>query len=231
MITYLWEYKVQILPVMIGLTVFLLPSYIRKVTGFYYSPVYFSIPPFISLNFLLDRFFYEDSIEKERKIKNEIYLKAVISTTIDAILLPLFAGILCAFIMNEEVFYQYIFILVIILIFRTAKSCYNYSREYYSNRKLLSLLILVYIIYILIVYDLTSYAFLWAYKFVIVKDYLGLFQNLKQLIFYKLFLSILLINFLVTLFMQQLTTLFRIKSNYIYHITNPRNDSNDTTDF
>jgi hypothetical protein len=46
----IWNYKIQIIPIILGILIVEFPNWIRKLKKLYYVPIYFSIFPLRELN-------------------------------------------------------------------------------------------------------------------------------------------------------------------------------------
>ena len=66
----IWEIKVQVIPVMLLLIMYILPNEIRKYKHLRYAPIYFAVPPFCNSNILIARY-HEFTCPDNNLINNE----------------------------------------------------------------------------------------------------------------------------------------------------------------
>lgn len=209
MIYYLWSYKIQLVLVFVGLLLFYVPSYLRKLNRFVYAPLYFAIPPFNSLNVIFDNYHYateKDRSEKRKKMRTI----SSFSTIIDAIIIPLAVGLICTFFMTIEIFQQFLILLVMSLIYRTIYSAYNFSKEFYSTKNLVAILMVVYIIYVFVVSNTLNYSFYWSIGYIESRNYYGLILDLKTIIF-RLIMNLILVSIVPQVFINGLTNQIKAK--------------------
>jgi len=131
MLGYIWNYKVQIIPVILALAVFEIPNVIRRLKRFYYVPIYFSVFPFRELNADLSVYLGEDyfvgqgaelSEGKAEELRKRLILISVISMVVAAVLTPLVTGFIGAFFLTPDTLVQFLVVLVVYKIIGLVKS-------------------------------------------------------------------------------------------------------------
>lgn len=190
----IWEYKLQILPVLLALLLTETPNIIRKYKRFYYIPIYFSIFPLRELNpnlaiYLGDDYFLKaGSSLKDKdvaKIKRKIIVDSAIAMFISAIAIPSIAGFVFSFFLNEDLLTQSIFVILVYKMINIIRSVWGFKGHAIASKKNIILLIVIYIAYLGVFFQLLNNSYEWARPFIITNNYRGLITSLSDLIFNK----------------------------------------------
>jgi hypothetical protein len=190
----IWEYKLQVLPVLLALIIVELPNQVRRLKRFYYIPIYFPIFPFRELNPDLSLYLGEDyflgtgptlSDEELKSIKRKIILHSCISILITAILIPCVAGGIFAFFMDNDLFVASSVTLFIYKLVNVIRGITGFKKHAVATKKNLGLLIVIYIGYLGVFFQLLTNSFEWAKPFVEAHNYKGLIAALSNLVFSK----------------------------------------------
>ncbi|MCK4395276.1 MAG: hypothetical protein KAW56_14245 [Candidatus Marinimicrobia bacterium] len=215
MLSRIWNYQIQIIPVIIALLVYELPAFIRRLKRLYYVPVYFSIFPLRAINSKLASYLGEglaalhDLSEAEReKLRSEIIRVSIISMLLDAYLIPLIMGVIFSLFLKIEIFYQFLFIFIIVKIITITLSLKNfhlYSSDNIGTRKNHILLVVVYICYLGIIYEVLKKSYFWAFSYISEGNYLGMLIRIKEIIFTRAIPEIVIFGLIVYLFIKSIT--------------------------
>jgi|GEM_PF-2913784 len=215
MLTKLWNYQIQIIPVILGLLIYEFPAFIRKLRKLYYVPVYFSIFPLRAINSQLANYLGDglsalpdlSNVEKE-KLRKKIIFISIVSMFIDACLIPLIMGAIFSTFFRPEIFRQFLLIFVIIKIITILLSLKNfhlYSSDNIGTKRNHIRLIIVYICYLGVVYELLRKSYFWAFPYISKGNYLGLLIGIKEIIFSHIIPMILILNLIVYFFTKSIT--------------------------
>lgn len=194
MIEEIWNYKIQIIPVIIAILIVELPNWIRKLKKIYYVPIYFSIFPLRELNEELSYYLGEDyfmGIGSElndaelKKLKKKIIVESIFSTLISVVLIPAIAGFIFAFIFSTEVLVQSLIAILIYKLIIVSMAVWNFKEHAISSGKNTLLLIVIYIGYIGVFIQMIRTSFNWASPYIEPKDWSGMASGLADLIFNK----------------------------------------------
>lgn len=209
MLEVVWQYKIQIVPVLIFLMLFEAPAFVRRIKKTFYVPIYFSVYPFREINQDLSTYLGEDDFydegwrldsSKAESLRRKIILTSIVSATIDALVVPLLVGLLTAFFLEEVVFFQFVVILVIYKLITIVISLRNSHLHILDSRWKNGLLAFVYIAYIGLIVEMMRTAYFWAVPFVVSSDWLGMLSSLSEFVFGKTLAQGLLFAFLVAIF-------------------------------
>lgn len=194
MIEEIWNFKIQIIPIVLAILIVELPNWIRKLKKLYYVPIYFSIFPLRELNEELSYYLGEDYFIGEgaelseaelKKLKKKIIIDSIISTLISAVLIPSIAGFIFAFIFSKEVLIQSLITIFIYKLVIVSMAVWNFRHHAIATRKNIFLLILIYIGYIGVFIQMIRTSFNWASPFIEIKNWSGMANGLADLIFNK----------------------------------------------
>ncbi len=209
MIEQLWQYKIQVIPVLLFLAVYEVPAFLRRLRKIYYVPIYFSVYPLREINQDLSKYLAEDyflcegfDLDKEQleTLRKRIIITSVISATIDALVVPLLIGVMAAFVLNSELFYQFIAVLVIYKIISIIFSLRNSHLHILNSKWKNSLLIVIYIAYVGIIAEMLRTAYEWAVPYIVASDWSGMFSSFSTFFFGTILAQGMLFAFLVAIF-------------------------------
>lgn len=194
MIEEVWNYKLQIAPIVLAILIVELPNWIRKLKRLYYVPIYFSIFPLRELNEELSYYLGEDyfmglgsqlSESELKKLKKKIIIDSIFSTLISAVLIPTVAGFIFAFIFSKEVLIQSLIVILIYKVVIVLMAIWNFRNHAIASTKNIVLLIVIYIGYIGVFIQMIRTSFNWASPYIKNKDWSGMASGLADLIFNK----------------------------------------------
>jgi len=209
MLELIWQYKIQIVPILVFLALFEAPAFIRRLKKTFYVPIYFSVYPFREINQDLSTYLGEDDFydegwrldpSKAEALRRKIILTSIVSATIDALVVPLFVGFLAAFLLEKVVFFQFVAILATYKAITIVLSLRNSHLHILDSRWKNGLLAFVYIAYIGLIVEMLRTAYFWAVPFVVSSDWSGMLSSLSEFVFGKTLAQGLLFAFLVAIF-------------------------------
>lgn len=209
MLEQIWQYKIQIVPILIFLVLFEIPAFVRRLKKTFYVPIYFSVYPFREINQDLSTYLGEDDFydegwrlgaSKAEALRRKIILTSVVSATIDALAVPLVVGFLAAFVLDKTVFFQFVAILAIYKTITIVLSLRNSHLHILDSKWKNGLLAFVYIVYIGVIVEMLRTAYFWAMPFVSFSDWLGMLSSLSEFVFGKTLAQGLIFAFLVAVF-------------------------------
>ncbi|MCJ8165254.1 hypothetical protein MKJ04_10400 [Pontibacter sp. E15-1] len=194
MIEEIWNYKVQITPIVIAILIIELPNWIRKLKKLYYVPIYFSIFPLRELNEELSFYLGEDYFlgigsdlndAELKRLKRKIIIESIFSTLISAVLIPAIAGFIFAFVFSNEVLLQSLVAIFIYKLIIVIMAIWNFRNHAIASRKNILLLITIYVGYIGVFFQMIRTSYNWAIPYIENKDWSGMANGLADLIFNK----------------------------------------------
>jgi len=211
MLKEIWEFEIQVLPIIVALLVFEIPAAIRKLKRLYYVPIYFSLFPFSVLNEDLSIYLGEDDFydtsermsEKElESLRRKIITISIISMAIGAVLTPLFTEFVGAFFLTHETLLQFVFVLIAVKSIAIYKSLVGFKYHALSSRRNQVLLGFIYICYLGVVVEMIRSAYWWAFPYVETSRWRDLLSDLSSLVFGKVIVQGLVFTLLVALFVS-----------------------------
>ncbi len=187
----IWSWKIEPVPIILALFVYHIPSLWRRYKRCVYTPVYFTIPPLARYNKRLSEYigdkwlddFIEDDDEAER-LKKKTIIISWFSAIIDIILVPTVFSIVFGLCLSKEQFYTTVSILIVITLFRFAKSYNNFHRHYEIRRDgFKKILFIYYIICLFMIFNAMIKTYQWAEPFIVSKNYVELIFQISDLIY------------------------------------------------
>jgi len=209
MIEQIWQYRIQLLPVLLTLLIFEIPAIIRRMKKLYYVPIYFSIYPLREINQNLSVYLAEDYFictgcdlpeDQAEKLRKRIIYTSIISASLDAVVIPLAIGFLTAFYLPPHVFTQFLIVLLIYKALTITNSLKNFHYHSIGSKRNIALLIIVYIVYIGVVIEMLRTSYSWTKPFVLAGNWTGLWSALTAFIFGKVIAEGLVLAVVVALF-------------------------------
>lgn len=191
----LWNYKVQIFPIILFFLIYESPSFLRRLKKTFYVPIYFSIYPFRQINqdlsvYLADDDFFgfgQDLEEpKAEMLRKKIMITSIVSGALDALVIPLVVGFIAAVWLSKEVFYQFVVLLVIYKVITIIFSLYNNHFRGILGGWKMPLLFLIYFCYIGLIFEMMRTSYTWASPFMDKSDFTGLLFSFSELFFGKI---------------------------------------------
>lgn len=210
----IWNFKLQIFPILLAVVLFELPAIIRRKKKLYYVPIYFSVFPLRELNQDLSTYLvdgeYADcgeplSTKEAEKLKKKIMLVSMVSMLVGALLTPLYVGFASAFFMDKELFIQFVSILLIYKTVLLFKSIYEFHYHLIASAKNRMFLGIIYFVYLGVVFEVLRNSFTWTLPFVKSGDWLDLLSSLSTLLFGKVVIGIFLLVLLTSYFSSLVT--------------------------
>lgn len=194
MIEEIWNFEIQIIPIILAILIVELPNWIRKLKRLYYVPIYFSIFPLRELNEELSYYLGEDyfiglgaelSEIELKKLKKKIIIDSILSTLISAVLIPSIAGFIFAFIFSKEILIQSLLFIFIYKLVIISMAVWDFRYHAIATRKNIFLLILIYIGYIGVFIQMIRTSYNWAIPYIVIENWSGMANGLAELIFNK----------------------------------------------
>ncbi|MEW7984568.1 MAG: hypothetical protein ACH255_21035 [Candidatus Thiodiazotropha sp.] len=209
MLEQIWQYKIQIVPVLIFLMLFEFPAFIRKLKKTFYVPIYFSVYPLRQINQDLSTYLGEDDFYDEgwrldsaqaEALRRKIIFTSVVSAAIDALAVPLLVGLVAAFLLEEAVFVQFVTVLAVYKVISIILSLRNSHLHILNSKWKNTLLAIIYIAYIGIIVEMLRTSYFWAVPFVTTSDWTGMLSSFSAFVFGKTLAQGLVFAFLVAIF-------------------------------
>jgi len=192
MLAELWQYKIQIIPVLLFLFAYEIPALVRRLKKVYYVPIYFSVYPLREINqdlstYLAEDYMYLNGIDlsnsKAENLRKKIIMTSIFSAVIDALIVPLLIGFIASFVLDSDVFYQFLIAFVSCKTIFVMISLRNSDTHIFNNTSKNTLLILIYISYIGITFEMLRTSYNWALPYVDVKNWVGMFESFSSFFF------------------------------------------------
>lgn len=209
MLDQIWEYKIQIVPVLVFLVLFEFPAFIRRLKKTFYVPIYFSIYPLRQINqdlsiYLGEDDFYDEGLRLDsaqaEALRRKIIFTSIVSAAIDALAVPLVVGFVAAFLLDEDVFVQFVSVFAVYKIISIVLSLRNSHLHILDSKWKNTLLAIVYISYIGIIVEMLRTSYFWALPFVSASDWGGMLSSFSAFFFGKILAQGLVFAFLVAIF-------------------------------
>jgi len=195
MLENIWQFKIQILPVLIFIIMYELPSLLRKLKKTFYVPIYFSIYPLKEINQDLSIYLAEDEYSYQgceltdqdaEKLKKKIVFISIISSVIDVLIIPLAIGFIASFFLTKELFYQFLITLLIYKLITVFLSLKNSHYYFIESKYKLTFLTFIYILYIGTIMEMLRTSYSWAIPFVSTENWSGLWNSFSSIVFGKI---------------------------------------------
>jgi hypothetical protein len=209
MLEQIWQYQLQIIPVIIFIGIFELPAFIRRIKKTFYVPIYFSVYPLRQINQDLSTYLGEDDFYDEgwrldpaqaEALRRKIILTSIVSATIDALIVPLIVGLAAAFVLEKEVFMQFLTVLAFYKVVSITLSLRNSHLHILDSKWKNGFLAIIYIAYIGIIVEMLRTSYYWATPFISISDWTGMLSSFSSFVFGKTLAQGLVFAFLVAIF-------------------------------
>ncbi len=209
MLEQLWQYKLQILPVILFMGIFELPAFIRRMKKTFYVPIYFSVYPLRQINQDLSTYLGEDDFYDEgwrldpaqaEALRRKIIFTSIVSAAIDALAVPLVVGLIAAFVLEKEVFLQFLTVLAIYKVVSITLSLRNSHLHILDSKWKSGFLVIIYIAYIGIIVEMLRTSYYWATPFISASEWAGMLSSFSSFIFGKTLAQGIVFAFLVAIF-------------------------------
>ncbi|MFH1008955.1 MAG: hypothetical protein V1800_15890 [Candidatus Latescibacterota bacterium] len=210
----IWNWKIQILPILLSILLFEAPAIIRRWKKLFYVPIYFSVFPLRELNQDLSTYLVEDdygglgerlTTEQAESLRKKIILISIVSMAIGALLTPLIVGFSSAYFMSRDVFIQFIIILLMYRVFLLSKSIYHFHLHAVGSTRNRILLGFVYLCYLGVVFEVLRTSYNWTFSYVQAGKWSDLFSDLSALVFGKALIGVLVLSLLTAVFVSLIT--------------------------
>lgn len=194
--------------VIIALVIFYIPTVLRRLTRLSYTPIYFAIYRFQGIRIDFARYFpeYEDLSQRtpdEQNVLTHQWLRiTVFSAFLDAVVIPLLVGAVIAWWLSPRLFTWFLAAFVTVKVLELSKGAWDFRRRHAGPTDKAWVLILIYIGYVLVCYEMLRTSFAWAHPAAAQYDVVTFFQNAGALVFGKLVVGILLISVIGVLFSE-----------------------------
>ena len=219
----LWNTNIQIVPVMILLSIYILPNEIRKFKDLKYAPIYFAVPPFCNSNVLINNYYIskeDNNNEDKQEIVKKIKKTSMFSLVLEACVWPIFFGGVAGFIVSSETIKQLLTIILLIRVYQFTKSVFYFKKEQYYDRISEYILIGIYIAFTYISLKFTFGSYTWINGLVIKKDYMSIFNGIIDFILKDLILVSALVYFGGQVFIESFLNKKGLGYANLYHIQN-----------
>lgn len=195
MLETIWNYKLQITPVLFSAFVLESLNILRRHKNIAYTPLYFAIYPLYEINTDLAAYLNHDRFPVEnrsiddyelRKLRKKIISTSILSIVLTALVVPVVCGFIFAFYLEKELLWATVLLVILYKtpgMYKTISSFKYYEPGEPRRNRLL--LILVYVSYLGVLFQLTYDSYLWTKPFVSQNDWSGLFYNISNLLFTK----------------------------------------------
>lgn len=206
MIEQIWQYKIQIVPIVLTLFIYELPAIIRRAKKIFYVPIYFSIYPLREINQDLSVYLAEDymiyagcdlSEAEAEKLRKKIIFTSIVSVSLDAIVIPLLIGFVAAFYLQVDVFTQFLVALLIYKVFTVIESLRTFHYHSIASKRNMVFLAFIYLSYIGVAIEMLKTSFYWTTPFIAAGNWSGLWSAVTALVFGKVIAQGLLLAVLV----------------------------------
>lgn len=186
MFGYIWNLKVQALPVLCLTILYLLPNQIRKFKSLKYAPLYFAVPPFCNSNALIHKYYmcvnktYKPKSSNTEEIKRKVVSSSIFSFLFEACVWPLTFGGIAGFFIRFQFIEQLMIVIFIIRLFQFSKSIYRFHKEEFSSKLSELILLLIYITFIYLSLSFLYKSFCWIDGLVISGNYSGILISIND---------------------------------------------------
>ena len=209
----IWNWKIQVLPILLSILLFEAPAIIRRLKKLLYLPIYFSVFPLRELNQDLSIYLVEDdyrsgeelTTEQAERLRKKIIIVSILSMAIGALLTPLIVGFSSAFFMDKDVFIQFIIILLMYKVILLSKSIYRFHLYAIGSARNLFLLGFIYFCYLGVVFEVLRTSFNWTLPYVQARNWGGMLSDLSALVFGKALIEMLILSLLTAIFVSLIT--------------------------
>lgn len=229
----IWNAKVQFVPVIIMITIYILPNEIRKYYDLKYAPIYFAVPPFCNSNILINRYyeFRHDNgalvSNKDEILIKEIKKSSLISLLFEGCLWPVIFGGITGIIMTEETIKQFLIFVFIIRMYQFIKSVIYFHKEEYYTKASEIMLIFVYILFTYVSIRFVFDSWKWVNDFITMKDYTALIDGIIKFIL-KDFILVGVLGYFGKMFLEALLNPGGKLYGNLYHIQNAYSEDDKT---
>lgn len=195
MLQQIWQYKLQIIPILLFIGIYELPAFLRRIKKTFYVPIYFSVYPLRQINQDLSTYLAEDyflcqgcdlNSDQAESLRKKIIFTAVVSAVIDAAIVPLVMGLIAAFILDKDLFFQFVIVFVCYKIIAIALSLKESHLHFIESKWKTVTLTLIYIAYLGIVVEMLKTSYLWAEPYISTSDWAAMLNSFSSLIFGKI---------------------------------------------
>ncbi len=189
-----WNLQIRVFPVLVALLLCELPGIIRHFKNLAYVPIYFALFPFRELNRDLSLYVGEDFFtgsgdmtESETEaLRKRIVLTGLISLSIAAVATPAVAGFLAAFFMLPTDFRGFVLLFIAYKMIGLIRAAFGFKHHAVSNRRTMMWYWATYLTYFAVFLTVFEAVFDWAHPFTTKGDWLGLWKELRGVLFLKI---------------------------------------------
>ena len=186
----IWHWTVEVAPVVIGLVIYFVPSFIRQWKNFVYTPLYFAFYPLSHVkrdvvNKYLGSTHYPPFLEDEdeaEKLKKKTTLVSAASSVLDTIFIPAFIAFLWSLFLNKV---QFIIALVLLLAIQGGRfltSIITIRKHLYSTLKFRGWLAFGYVVALILIALTMLETQRWVTASLANGNYMQLFWNAVDLL-------------------------------------------------
>jgi hypothetical protein len=186
----IWHWTVEVAPVLIGLAIYFVPSFIRQWRNFAYTPLYFAFYPLSHIKSdVVNKYigstnyppFLEDEDEAE-KLKKKTTLVSGVSSVLDTIIIPVCIAFLWSLFLNKV---QFIIALVLLLLIQGSRfltSFFTLRKHLYGTVNFRGWLAFGYIVVLIIIALAMLETQRWVVSSLAHGNYIQLFWNVLDLL-------------------------------------------------
>lgn len=202
-----WNYDLQIVPILLAMLLIEIPTAIRRRQKFYYVPIYFSVFPLRELNADLARYLGEDYFiggepddDVAERLRKKIVITSVLSVALSALIVPGFAGFVSAFFLPAPVIQQFIIVFLAYKLVGIVKAIAAFPTHAIGTRRNIAILALIYFGYLGVASEMILKTYHFARPYVDASNWSGLLASTADLIFSRLVAEFLLLAIITTVF-------------------------------
>ncbi len=226
-----WQYQVQVVPVLLAILLIEIPTALRRLQKFYYVPIYFSVFPFRELNTDLAHYLGEDFFlggepneDQAERLRKKILTTSIVSLMLSALVIPGFAGFGSAFFLSHRLLDQVVFVFVVYKSVGIVRAIVAFSTHAVATPRNRIFLVLIYVGYLGVASRMIVKTYGFARPFVERQNWVGLLTSATDLIFSRVIVEFLLLALISTAF----TTFIMDRKVRSENLKRFRTDENET---
>lgn len=203
----IWQYEIQIVPVLLAMLLIEIPTALRRLQKFYYVPIYFSVFPFRELNADLAYYLGEDYFlggepneDQAERLRKKILATSIISMALSALMIPALAGFGSAFFLEPRLVVQLVLVFLFYKSIGIVRAIVEFSTHAVGTSRNRILLVLIYIGYLGVASRMIVKTHGFVRPFVERRDWAGLLASTTDLIFSRVLVEFFLLTLISTAF-------------------------------
>lgn len=190
---HIWNYQLQIVPVLLFLAIYETPAFLRRLNKTFFVPIYFSVYPLRQINQNLATYLGDDiyvgqevTTDEAEAFRKRIIAVSAVSAIIDTVLVPLMIGLIAAFLLTKAVFYQFIAVLLAYKAVTVSMSLLNSDLHLIEAKWKTPALSAIYLLYLGLILEMSRTSYFWAEPYVESADWAGLWSSFSAFVFAKI---------------------------------------------